>query len=149
MLYELIDKKGSRKTGVLRHLADWLNPLAAAGVDMRPFVYDPEWGAGADRDGLLATGMEEEEVDEIMLTSQEDYYEPQVLLSAVESAEAMVLTLIRHEGERAKVLRDLSELKQACERGMSSGEPLQIFAIPIDEDVEEEEDDDGDEDEEG
>jgi hypothetical protein len=139
MMYELINKKGERKTGVVRYLGDWLNPLAAEGVDLRPFVYDPEWGAGAERDELLATGMEEEEVDEIRLISREDFYEPEVLLSALGSAEAMALTLIRHEGERAKVLREISELKQACEKAMSSGEPLQIFSIPYDEAVEEEE----------
>lgn len=139
-MYQLINKKGESKTGILRHLGDWLNPLAAQGVDLRPFVFSPEWGDAPGREVLLASGMEEEEVDEVMLVSKEEYCDSQALLSAVVEAEFLAGSLVRHEGDRTPLLRDLLSLKRACEQLVATGESIQIFAIPYDDEESEEED---------
>lgn len=143
-MYELIDESGERKTGCLRHIGDWLDPLANSGVDLRPYVYDPEWGAVRDRSELLATGMDPDEVDGIMLASRDEFWDPHEILAVLHSAGNLVLKLIRHEGERTKVLGDLGEMRMACEEALRVGLRLQLLALSKDEEEAEGWDDDDD-----
>ena len=127
-MLELITQKLVPLCGPVHRLEVWVRNFAHLGADLNPFIFDPECEEAPDRDALIASGLDDDDVHEIVSTSRNDFHDPAELLTVLQKSAEIAGRIVTPEKDRQKVLRDIFELTKGCEAAHDVGEQVQIFA---------------------
>jgi hypothetical protein len=144
-MLELINEKGIPFTDELREIQDWLHDFRArAGVGLSPFVFDPMVEEATDREELEKSGMEEDDIVEMLHHAKNDFHDPKALRSVLEN----VLEYARGlpAAKEAKLLvKELKQLLEGCDAAIRVGDKVQLLADFEDRDDPDYDDEEGDE----
>ena len=127
-MLEIINEKGIPLTDELRGIQDWLHDFRArAGVDFSPFVFDPMVEDVSDRQELEATGMHEDDINEMLHHARNEFYDPVELRALVQKLLAYAACLPK--GKETKLLvKELKQILEGCDVAIRAGDKVQLLA---------------------
>ena len=133
-MIELINEHGVPLSDEVREMDTWFDYFRRElGIDLFPYVYDPMSGDAPDREELEASGMMEEDIEELLHTSKDDFHDPAELRGAFEKLLEFAQGL--PTSKEAKLLvKELRQLLEGCDRAIKSGDKVQLLSDSEDDD---------------
>ena len=127
-MIELINEKGIPLTDELREIQDGFHIFRAEiGVDLNPYVFDPMVQGAPDWEGLERSGMEDDDIEEMLLTSKNDFHDPAKLRASLEKLLEFARGLPVAKDTKLLV-KELNQLLAGCDAAIKAGDKVQLLA---------------------